>query len=597
MLLRWVALATFVLLSLFVSRAARAAAWTEVHQTSGDVRMTFEPDGVATVEHTLGFHVVMGPIKSIDVVGVDREARLESGAAFTAEDGRLVPARVETAEPSPPQASRLQGTRGQVVRLTIDDPKGLKRGRYTTRLRYKLDLVAIRGLVRDGAMWHLTWTAPFAPEGYDTAKLVLDLPPAPTEPRSVKPSGEDGVLASLRRTAERDELELVRPHVSHGEAVVWEARVDPKALPRVASTELRPPPPPPPPAPSRWREVGWAAGLALVALFFGGLVGLKSRRVEAACAAANAAPRPLLPLPRAARPFFAGALLACGVGVQLLETPLWGVPLVVLAAAVATFRKPAPLAKGRGPGAWAAVSASELPRPPRVSDALDAGTHAGRTALVVVVALVAGAAIGSRFFMPSGPFFVVMDALALVPIWFTGRATQLRAERARAARGQLLAFLRALERAPSLSVSPWVRVPQGAKEPDEVRLLALPKAPISGLIGIEVGVGLAPTPTAWIPTAQILVRVHDASEASCRLTSLAVATAAGPGRRTHERVAVVPVEDATPESIRAVVAGLAAQLKDRRAADAGDGYRGPERRLPPPERQDKLRQEMPKSAA
>src|SRR5262245_29850926 len=100
MIRRWIAAAAIVRLFVFSGRVALAAAWTEVHQTSGDVRMTFEPDAVVSVEHAFGLHVVMGPIKSFDLLGVDREARLDTDAKVTAEDGRSVPAHVAVVEPT-----------------------------------------------------------------------------------------------------------------------------------------------------------------------------------------------------------------------------------------------------------------------------------------------------------------------------------------------------------------------------------------------------------------------------------------------------------------------------------------------------------------
>jgi len=107
-------------------------------------------------------------------------------------------------------------------------------------VKYRLDLVALKLLVRDGAMWRLSWVAPPSPEGHDGARVVFEMPAAPTEPRLASPEQAATTLATLRREPDKDELELVRAHVPRGEAVTWSARVDPKAFPRVVSPELRP---------------------------------------------------------------------------------------------------------------------------------------------------------------------------------------------------------------------------------------------------------------------------------------------------------------------------------------------------------------------
>src|SRR5205085_8993424 len=120
--------------------------------------------------------------------------------------------------------------------------KGLHRGIYVFHVTYDVDFVRTGAFTRDGAMWRLMWTSPPPLEGVDGERVVFDLPAAPTEPRG---DGDPAALATLRRSAERDEFEIVRPHVPRGDAARWIARVDPKAFGRVRTPALRPPPPPP----------------------------------------------------------------------------------------------------------------------------------------------------------------------------------------------------------------------------------------------------------------------------------------------------------------------------------------------------------------
>ena len=61
-------------------------------------------------------------------------------------------------------------------------------------------------------------------------------------------TGEDDpgfFVSRVKRSADRDEVELIRPHVARGEAVAWTTRIDPRALGEVNDPRLRALPPPP----------------------------------------------------------------------------------------------------------------------------------------------------------------------------------------------------------------------------------------------------------------------------------------------------------------------------------------------------------------
>ncbi len=68
------ALAAGLLVALF---PARALAWQEAHQTGDDVEVRVEPDGKAVFRHRLLWHVVRGPLKSIELANVDPAAEIE----------------------------------------------------------------------------------------------------------------------------------------------------------------------------------------------------------------------------------------------------------------------------------------------------------------------------------------------------------------------------------------------------------------------------------------------------------------------------------------------------------------------------------------
>ena len=184
---------------------AGARGWQEMHETSDDVRVEVGADGVATVQHHLRYRVVAGHFKTFDLSGVDARGETTPEISLTraqrdpeARGGAEIPAHVEAAPKAP-------GT----LRVVIDEGKGLGRGAYVLDVKYRLDLVATKMLTRDGAMWKLAWTAPPAPEGRDGARRLRPARRA-HGPRLAATAESTTTLATLRRSVERDELELVR---------------------------------------------------------------------------------------------------------------------------------------------------------------------------------------------------------------------------------------------------------------------------------------------------------------------------------------------------------------------------------------------------
>src|SRR5271165_2222657 len=169
--------------------ARRAHAWQEAHQTGDDVRVHVDPAGQADVEHRVRWHVVRGPLKSIDLVGVDAAAVIEPDVTISADDGRALTAH----------ASRRDE---RTVRIAIDEPRALMKGNFNFGVRWRTDLVASHALARDGATWRLGWSAPVATDGFDAARTVFELPAAPDAPVAiVADTGavDDSVVSSLRR--------------------------------------------------------------------------------------------------------------------------------------------------------------------------------------------------------------------------------------------------------------------------------------------------------------------------------------------------------------------------------------------------------------
>ena len=559
--------AAVALAALLVS--GRADAWQEAHQTGDDVAVRIDARGGADVKHELRWHVVRGPLKSIDVIHVEPSVTLEPDVTITAEDGRSLLGH----------AARRDD---RTVRVTIDEPRALMRGNFTFDVRWHVDLVASRALTRDGATWRLVWSSPVATDGFDAAHTVLELPAAPDAPQPILADTgavDDGAVAALRREPGRDRLELVRPHVARGESPVWTVRVDPRALPGVTDPRLRPPGGASAPAePDRVREAAMAVGLGALALLFGLCVHRKARAFAAACLARGARSRAVLPVPDAARAAIAGIALAGSAGLELYGRPTLGAVCVAVAALAAALRAPAFEPAARGPGRWLAL---------RPEEAFAAAPSTGaRDALVAIAALAgcAAAACLARRFDPEGPWLVALDASAIVPLFVTGRACQLPPDGARTAAPWLARVFRTLHAVADLRVRPWARVPLAGFAPDELRLLILPRAATPGLLGIELGLAYGATPVGWSGAPEVLARVLEGSPAAARLARELPETRLGPGRRPDERVArMLPIAPTTTAAA-ALARALAGAFTDRRAACPPEAWTAPERRLPRPRR-------------
>ena len=570
-------------LALSVLASARPAMASELHFNGDAVRIVVDEAGIARVEHALSYRVTGSLPKGLDLAGIEAEASAD-GFAPVALDGEAInPARVER-----------KGE--QALRITLE---GVPRrpnahGVLVVRVTYRVDLVRARELTIDGAMWRLGWVAPVAVEGYDSARVVFDLPSAPTEPLALAEDGapaDEGRAVTLRRGPQRDELEIERPHVARSEAAAWNVRLDPRAFPRVVDPALRPVAGVPPEPVSEGGPGRWLAALA-AGLAFGALLRLKWGRFARACIERGVAARGLLPAGApSVRGWLAGGVLALGVGLEASARPGSGALAVAVAMLLAAARPPLRASSPRGPGQWLPLSPEEAFTRARGVDLLDAATWPGRATFAATALACAGLGIALRSIDPSWTWLAPLDALVLVPLFITGSRVQLPPDRVRSSRLRLSSIHRLLKRDGALRVSPWARVPVGANAPDELRLLVLPRAAMPGVIGIEVGVAWIATPAGYAAAPEVLVRVRDATAASARLVTLVSSGGSlGPGRRpvpgrkTDERV--VRLSPALPSRAGAValVRRLAEELRDRRKSLPGVKWPGAERRLPPNER-------------
>lgn len=247
---RLIALAACVLLLL----PARAWAWVEWHHLGDSVRLTLGNDGSAVIETTSRYDVMRGPIKTFDVQGIDADAKVDADLTVTrlaaaplgagsAEGDALGDYRGHV-EPLPKRPDAAY--EGQAMRLVMDGESGAKaklgvpRGAYAITWRYRIDAAsAARWFTREGSRLRLIFQGTSAPEGYDSARLLVVVPTSPEPPR-LAPLPWGATVAALRRGPGEDELELVRPHVARAEAPRFAVDLDSRLLPLAPRPELRP---------------------------------------------------------------------------------------------------------------------------------------------------------------------------------------------------------------------------------------------------------------------------------------------------------------------------------------------------------------------
>jgi hypothetical protein len=200
---------------------------------------------------------------------------------------------------------------------------------------------------------------------------------------------------------------------------------------------------------------------------------------------------------------------------------------------------PRALGRVRGPGTWqpwnSARAFARLPTAALPGRWLDTGTLPGFVAFAL---LAAGLLTFAQQLLPISPYralLVVLGASALLPIFCTGRASELPADPAAMPRPLLRWLARKLSRA-GISTTPLARIPDGSTEPDELRLLIHVPRGLPGLLALEVGLEYQQGGGGPVSMPCVLVRVVDGSESYRALPRNVVWTR---GRASGERVTVL----------------------------------------------------------
>lgn len=535
------------LLTLGSPRAAHA--WVEAHVESDDVRVSVERSGDARVEHKITLKVAGGPLRALDIRGVDADATPDPDGYVVpqkeSQKGSLASAQAITAEHMPPELKpRADGSPApHVLRLRFDPDRGLGRGVYVVLVRYTTRFTS--RITPEGALSKLTWRGPTWDDGFDSARVTFELPTSPTAPRADEAAASEPgeraplVLSTVRRGTAKDFIELLRPYAPKGEPVTWAIKVDARAFqaPRPLAA--------PPPAGldgllgDGGRRALLGAGALSLFLLYASLVALKAGEVRRRAATL----RPLIPLPAAARAVLAGAALTAGAITQLvLMRATLGSILVLAAAALAAHRGPrADRAPLRGPGRWLPVTESAALRdPPRLTGTwLDASTRAGKLLLLLCSALVLG---GAALLFEASPFraeLVALDVVALFAVFGTGRLAQLAPDPAVApARFFRDVARRVRKEIPDIRVVGRIRMPEGSAEPDELRLALAPRAAPAGFGGLEIGVVYASGAGGVFAVPELILRVTEDSPCEQALASLIRHGRAARGRKPGERAVI-----------------------------------------------------------
>ena len=225
--------------------------------------------------------------------------------------------------------------------------------------------------------------------------------------------------------------------------------------------------------------------------------------------------------------------------------------------------------RGPAPGSCSAPTTPSRGRA-RPADWLDATTTRGRLVLAALSALLALAAFVARR-ADGASYWIGIDALALVPVFFSGTSLQAPPDERRAA-AALRPIAQRLETCADVRVAPYARS-------DELRLLVMPRLAMPGVVGVELAVAWERAGGASLATYEALVRVHEGSFAAAKMAGYAKDQRPLPGRKPEERVYRFEPAGPSVGSAAALVRELAEALRDRRLVIATPlEWEGAERR-------------------
>lgn len=589
-----------IVTSLLLTAASRpAAAWVEVHVLSDDVRVTLERDAPARVEHRITVRVAGGPLRTLDLRGVDGDAEPEAEAYLVTErdaaQRSLASAREVTADLLPPDNKPTAdgGPAPSVLRLRLGE-KGVSRGTYVVQIRYRTRLAERGFLTHDGTVARVRWQGVAWEDGLSSSRVTFDLPAAPVAPRVEERAAAGAeaplVLSTVRRRADRDEIELLRPYSPGGETISWTFLADGRAF-GAAPAPAQPSTAPMLSIARPGGEAGrlgvlWLVAAAAAFLAWAAIVARKVREVTLAAIATGVKPAPLVPMPLLLRaPLSAAALLAAG-WLHVVQRAWMPGALVLLFAAALVIHRPPEWPRSfflRRPGRWLPLAERDAFAPPaRPRGAyLDASTRAGKVGLLLSLAAFAGLTWLAGETSRHLGAMVALDAVIVLALFGTGRIRDLPPRPVDAASPFLRKVAERLSKGlgDAARVVGRIRVPEGESQPDELRLGVVPRPASAGFRALEVGVVIAPGTSGAALLPGVILRYSEGSPCEAQLGPMVRAGKLTRGKKPGE-VAVVftprlptarMTADLAARLSRAVAAPAAASAPEKAAPAASAG--------------------------
>lgn len=532
-----------------LGRPSPALAWMEKRVESSSTIIELDGAGNATVRHELALDVRGAPLTGFALDGVDADAEPLADATITRMKGGIA-----TSLPLPVKVS-VAGGRAE---LTVPLKKGFPGRTFLVRFGYRTKLLE-RGLLRalgDADVAELRWLGPRFDDGVDSVTLLVRSPAGARAPEAAPDAAETAnanfgiVMSTLRRSHERDELELVRAHVARGEATAWRVLLDARLFPALS------------PAGTRGASTGLAApaaeavATAIIStgpaprdllpwlgaggLLYALLVRVKAWSLEGAARMRKCRPRALAPWGASLRAVLAGASLAAAAALAIWsDVPALAAGALLVAVAFAIELSPRAPARAAETGSWQPLDEAGLaPRPVvEVPGAwLDVGRPRGFVLLVAALGLVAWSA--ARLFETSPHYgaSALLGSVALLPIFCTGRAAQLPLDAREQTRRFARRALRRLRRVKGLVVTPIGRLAEGQTDPNEVRVSIAPERGLSGFIGLELGLEFCARLGGFSARPVVVLRAADGSP--CQ-RALPRGLRWGRGRKNDERATLI----------------------------------------------------------
>ena len=129
---------------------------------------------------------------------------------------------------------------------------------------------------------------------------------------------------------------------------------------------------------------------------------------------------------------------------------------------------------------------------------------------------------------------------------------------------------RSLRRRTEAKIVAWGRVPDGAADPDELRVLVQPKDGIAGLVALETGLDAQRGLGGVVGVPFVIVRAKEGSRAQLALPRGVIWAR---GRKPDERVAILspklPTVGLTAALVERLLAELSAQAPSSRRMSSG----------------------------